>query len=243
MKSIARAIVAAAAALASFAAAAEYVMFTGSSVVSLPGGTQAGTPTSTDGCLVGDCYAGLKYNTSVGGLLTVTAKDIGLIDSPAYVYQSTSSAGLGVVTGAKVFGHFTPTDVNMALSGPTEKLVLTFSKPVQLNAAFFFPDDRSSHALTHELDSFDKFTLSVNGGSTVDYSFGTAGGQPVTFATPLIGTTFTFGYSSKFIGLSGEDYFLAGLNISAPVPEPTTYALIGLGLAGAGFMARRRKAA
>lgn len=53
------------------------------------------------------------------------------------------------------------------------------------------------------------------------------------------------GFDSIRVSASGNPYSIGyGTNIpaSAPVPEPSTYGLIGLGALGLAFVARRRKA-
>lgn len=192
----------------------------------------------------GTCSTALTYNTGVGQL-TVTAQDSPDVDKLALVNHSHyNNAGLGVVTGYQKHGKFVIADGNYSLSSKKETLTLSFDNQVSLSQLFFFPDDRSSYALTHELDKFDGFTLSVDGGAFVEYSFGTKGGQPVTFGIPLIGNTFTFGYAKH---KSGEDYYLAGLNvtkIATPVPEASSVAMLAAGLlAVGGIAARRRKQA
>lgn len=193
----------------------------------------------------GACSTALTYNTAVG-TLTVTAQDSPDVDKLALVNHShLNNAGLGVVTGYQsTHGQFVVADGNFSLSSAKETLTLSFDNKVSLSQLFFFPDDRSSYALTHELDKIDGFTLSVDGGAFVEYSFGTSGGQPVTFGVPLIGNTFTFGYAKH---MSGEDYFLGGLNVakvSAPVPELSSLAMLAIGLAAvAGIATRRRQQA
>ncbi len=44
------------------------------------------------------------------------------------------------------------------------------------------------------------------------------------------------------VQVSDHDPLLLGLNVPAPIPEPSTWALMGAGLAGLGFAARRRTA-
>jgi hypothetical protein len=44
------------------------------------------------------------------------------------------------------------------------------------------------------------------------------------------------------VQVSDHDPLLLGLNVPAPIPEPSAWALMGAGLAGLGFVARRRNA-
>ena len=191
----------------------------------------------------GTCATALTYNTAVGKL-TVTAQDSLIGDKLALVNDSNlKNAGLGVVSGyqSSIFKKFMVTDTNYSLSGPLETLTLSFANKVSLSQLFFFPDDRSTYALTHELGKLDGFTLSVDGGKFVEYSFGSNGGQPVSFNTPLVGNTFTLGYA-KF--KSPENYYLAGMNVTqvtSPVPEASSVAMLVAGLAAVGGIASRRR--
>lgn len=219
-------------------AATEYLSFTTSDVITLPSSKVAGTAGGKDGCLIGSCPERLTFNTTTGGKLTVTAEDNLLLDKMAYVQQSSlKNSGLGVLTGTWLTGA---ADVNPSVSAPAENLVLTFSKAVTLNSLWFFPDDRFKGSLTGpngELDSFDEFTISVDGGPTQRALFGLQNGQPrILGASGLQGTTFRIGFSQA----SPESFYLAAIGI-APIPEPSTYALVGLGLAGAAWVARRRR--
>lgn len=193
----------------------------------------------------GTCATALTYNTGVGSL-TVTAQDSPDVDRLALVTHSQwQNAGLGVVTGYQNHkGKFVIADSDHSLDSKKETLTLSFGNQVSLSQLFFFPNDRSSHALNSELDKFDGFTLSVDGGALVEYGFGTQGGHPVSFATPLIGSTFTFGYA---LNKSPEAYFLAGLNVatvpvvSPAVPESSSSAMLVAGLAAVGGVAVRRR--
>lgn len=196
----------------------------------------------------GACATALRYDTAVGQL-TVTAQDGADVDRLALVNQSHwQNAGLGVVTGYQnPKGKFVIADSDYSLDSKKETLTLSFGNQVSLSQLFFFPNDRGNHALTHELDAFDGFTLSVDGGAFVEYSFGSQGGQPVSFATPLVGSTFTFGYA---LNKSPEAYFLAGMSVSTvpvvspAVPEASSFAMLAGGLfAVGGVVARRRQRA
>jgi len=232
---------AAAAALAAPAmAATENLVFTTSTTVTLPSAKVVGTASGKDGCLIGDCPERLVFNTTTGGTLTVSARDNLPLDSMAYVQQSTlKNAGLGVVSGTSLLGA---ADLNPSVSAPAEELVLTFSQAVTLQSLWFFPDDRFKGALTGpngELDVTDEFVLSVDGKPQQRVLFGLQNGQPRVLPNGgYTGTTFAIGFSKY----SPESFYLAGIGI-APVPEPGTYALMGLGLAGAAWVARRRRTA
>ncbi|WP_298014882.1 PEP-CTERM sorting domain-containing protein [uncultured Aquabacterium sp.] len=229
-----------AAALIAATAHAETIGFTNTTVGGVALTAATGAAGSTNLCSgSGVCATSISYNTAAGGLLTVTAKDSPDFDTLALVHQSKlSNAGLGVVTGYMKSSGFDIVDGNYSLSQPKETLTLSFQHTVALSQLVFFPDDRLSLSLTRELDDFDGFTVSVDGRAAVEYSFGKNGGQPVTLSTPLIGNTFTFGYAVK---KSPEDYYLAGLKVTA-VPEASTLAMMGLGLAGVAAVARRRRA-
>ena len=225
------------------AAQAAIVSFTQSTLSGVPSLLDGSTPSYAGNNLCvghGTCSPALIYQTGVGKL-TVTAQDGADVDQLALVNHSKHlNAGLGVVTGYEKHGKFVIADGNHSLSAHKETLTLSFDSQVALSQLFFFPDDRSAYDLTHELDKFDGFTLSIDGGKFVEYSFGSMGGQPVNFGTPLIGSTFTFGYARP---MSGEDYYLAGLNVgkvTPAVPEASSAVMLAIGLIGLTVVARRR---
>lgn len=225
------------------AAQASIVSFTNSTLAGASSVLDDSTPGYAGSNLCaghGTCSTALTYNTGVGKL-TVTAQDGPDVDKLALVnHSSFNNAGLGVVTGFQKHGKFVIADGNYSLSSHKETLTLSFDNQVSLSQLFFFPDDRKTYDLTHELDKWDGFTLSVDGGKFVEYSFGTQGGQPVTFGSPLVGNTFTFGYAKH---KSVEDYYLAGMKVelTSPVPEASSVAMLVAGLAAVGGIASRRR--
>jgi hypothetical protein len=222
--------------------AAQIVMFTNSSLVSLPGAQVVGSggvscqdPRTK---VTGVCGSALSFNTSAGAL-TVTATDGKDVDLAAMVFQGGSSTGLGVVEGFNSGNTFKVTDLNYSLDEKKENLKLSFATKVNLSQLYFFADDRTN--TLKELDKFDGFTISVDGGAWQEFTFGTQFGLPVNLS--LTGKTFTLGYANK---TSIEDYFLAGVGFTAvtpAIPEPSTYALMGLGLVGLALAARRQRRA
>lgn len=209
---------------------AETIMFTNSNLVNLPSGMTTGTG-SLSSCMdprtgvTGTCAPSLKFETVSGGTLTVKAGDGPDKDTLAYVFQGGGSTGLGVVEGYKKDKYFKITDTNYSLDTYKESLTLSFSSKIKLENVYFFADDRFN--TLKELDSWDGFTLSVDGGAFKEFSSGKNAGLPTYLG--LEGSSFTFSYANK---LSGEDYFIGGVSISPAIPEPSTYLLMGLGLVG-----------
>lgn len=76
--------------------------------------------------------------------------------------------------------------------------------------------------------------ISNRGGGNVMASYG--GGS--------YGFQYVLGFNDAFSGDRDFDDYKVGVNfVAAPVPEPSTYALMLAGLAAVGFMARRRRGA
>lgn len=230
--------------LAASSAMADTLMFTSSNLAALPSAQVMGTGGSACvnpfGNVAGTCGTALSFGTSAGAL-TVTAADGADVDFDALVFQGNTSAGLGVVEGYYKNGQFKISDGNYSLDTRKETLTLSFASSVRLTQAYFFADDRTN--TLRELDSIDGFTISVNGGAFQEFSFGTNSGLPVTLGGGLVGTSFTFGYAKL---KSSEDYYLAGVGFTAltpAIPEPSTYALMALGLVGVAAAARRARRA
>ncbi|TAK98146.1 MAG: PEP-CTERM sorting domain-containing protein [Aquabacterium sp.] len=139
--------------------------------------------------------------------------------------------GLGVVTNSLLdFG-----EVNSSLfDSPGDYLVLTFNKKVNLTGLRF-----SMWENDYLFDSFDHATL-TSGSTKINL-----GG--LNNDNGLLIKSFNLSNvtgSSFVIQATGNlsSFRLAGVNATAAVPEPSTYALMGLGLIGIGLTARRRKA-
>lgn len=92
------------------------------------------------------------------------------------------------------------------------------------------------------------FTFSDNSGSGHTFANGSQQTLPLGFAI-LRGQTnkygsfqYLLGFNDSYKGDADYDDFVVGVNfVSAPVPEPETYAMLLAGLGLIGFSARRRK--
>lgn len=129
---------------------------------------------------------------------------------------TTSSGGLGVSTGLFDLGGI----------GDGESLTLTFSQAVNLNSLRLA-----------DWDLVDKATLSWAGGSATLIGDGLISTDTETL-TGAVGSVF------KLTGSGALTTFkLNGLNAVAAVPEADSYAMMALGIAGIGLVARRRRPA
>ena len=92
------------------------------------------------------------------------------------------------------------------------------------------------------------FSFSDNSGSGHTFTNGSQQTNPLGFAilkgqTNAYGTfQYLLGFNDSYNGDADYDDFVVGVNfVTAPVPEPETYAMLLAGLALVGFSTRRRK--
>lgn len=153
-------------------------------------------------------------------------------DASGKALQVTSNfSGLGATTG----GLLANGDLNagsLLLGAPGEYLTLTFNKAVNLSSLRLSGWSDGLLGIGSESATFTAGAKSFTLGSNNDHgllltTFSTAGAT---------GTLF------KLQATGQSEFRLAGLNVTAVVPEPGSYALMALGLAGIGLVARRRAA-
>lgn len=167
--------------------------------------------------------------TYVAGNLGVTIR--GYSSSGKQVDVDQRWDGVGVSSGALDIGEITSTPLTPNDKG--EYLVLTFNQVVNLSSLRFSLWENGL------FDSFDHATVSW-GNTTVSLGNKNDNGLLLkTFSLAnAVGTTFTIRATGDL-----SAFRLAGINATAAVPEPATYALMGLGLAAVGVATRRRQAA
>ncbi|MDO9292965.1 MAG: PEP-CTERM sorting domain-containing protein [Hydrogenophaga sp.] len=171
-----------------------------------------------------------NYNA---GALAVTIRAYNGAGSQVDVSQRWD--GVGVSSG-----FLEPGEINSGLTipflgtKPGEKLVLSFNQAIKLDSLRF-----SMWENDYLFNNFDHATVTWDGGSKSLSNSNDNGLLLKTFAMGNVTTT------SLTIQATGglSSFRLAGINATAAaVPEPTTYALMGLGLLGLG-LARRKQTA
>ncbi|RTL28718.1 MAG: PEP-CTERM sorting domain-containing protein [Burkholderiales bacterium] len=138
--------------------------------------------------------------------------------------------GIGASSGFLDPGELTSSVFDAGDKG--EYLTLTFNRAVQISSLRFSMWENGL------FDSFDH--AQVSWGSTTA-SLGNSNDNGLILKTfslsKAIGTTFKIQATGDL-----SSFRLAGINaVAAPVPEPATYGLMGLGLAGLGLAKRRRQ--
>jgi hypothetical protein len=119
-------------------------------------------------------------------------------------------------------------DVGEVTNG--ESLVLTFNKAVNLSSLRFSMWENGI------FDSFDHATVRWGSNTVTLGNNNDCGLLLKTFGlADAVGTTFTIRATGQL-----SDFRLAGINATAAVPEPASYALMGLGLIGVAAITRRR---
>lgn len=150
-------------------------------------------------------------------------------DAAGKQIQVTSNyTGLGATTG----GLFASGDINGSNSSSGEYLTLTFNQAVNISSVSLSGWSNGLFGIGTESATFSSPTKS--------FSFGTNNDSGLLLSA--FGTTGATGTTFKLQALGSSDFRLGGLNATVAVPEPGSYALMALGLAGIGLVARRRAA-
>lgn len=176
-----------------------------------------------------NCGTAMSFATALGGALMVSASDDanGAVNTTlglALQDLSPAHGGLGVVSRS----------ANGAVSGNDEinrgdVLTLAFANTVRLAGLHLWDHNHGRGDLN---GGAEKFGLAIDGGAVQQLTlqnFLWWGGS-----SSLVGNRFTFSYVN-------EDYHLGAIKIAAAVPEPQSLALLLLGLAAIGAVARRRR--
>lgn len=176
------------------------------------------------GGLLDSNTSSLKF-TSNGIGLTITAVSPASDAKVAYRWD-----GIGVSTGFLEAGELN----SWALHTPGDALLLSFNQAVSLNSiAFSLWEGNSFGAL-------DKATITT-GGQTYALSASLNDGG---FLVDTFGLTGVIPAGQFFVLQAQGDlssFRLAGLNVTAAVPEAGTMAMFSLGLAGVALAAARRR--
>lgn len=159
--------------------------------------------------------------------------------NPAFAYLDASNAGLGVCKAALNAGDidkkFPGSGANRCLDSSDDNVTTNeflrfgFSKNVVIDRIWF----NTNHDPDFSLDTDE---IKIGG---VDYTFNNldrdAARQNDFFTT----TPFSVNANTSFlIGFVNEQFYISAMSVRA-VPEPATFALLGLGLLGLGIAKKR----
>ena len=187
----------------------------------------AGTPGSATGTLSGDTvtYAGPVMSNTItnGGFAAVWA--------PITSFVGGTSTASPATVGDIITLSSSPNTATVSFSAPiTNPVFAIWSLGAPSVPATFTFDETPTFEVGGPNVSF--------GGSAITVSGNTVSGREGNGVVQFTGTFSSISWTSTFESYYG---FTVGENGAvSPVPEPSTWALMALGLAGVGFVARRR---
>ncbi|MGC4061201.1 MAG: PEP-CTERM sorting domain-containing protein [Aquabacterium sp.] len=139
------------------------------------------------------------------------------------------------LAGPKGTLKLTSSDTSLALGSGYLSLL-----PLVKDAGYTYPWNIDFNTKTFA--EGETATLTITGTGVNAAAFAKAGTVPM-LDLGNVGKPYTTTTLGGLITLSTDVHFVGKLSTTAAVPEPATYALMGLGLVGVAFAARRRRAA
>lgn len=127
-------------------------------------------------------------------------------------------------------------DFGATLTNPTGNLTIAPVSPATKIQQFFLSSDGGTTFVNAGVDVGNALTTSASGTSTYPTTSFTTNGPAGSWNFMQIVTRFTLSPDKDVAAVSG----FASIEPVAPVPEPSTYAMMAAGLCMLGFMARRR---
>ena len=185
----------------------------------------------------------MKFTKSLLGAMLMMSAAVASAANYSNTYNVTLASGDGILTGD--FGS-TYTAINGAnMVGQTFADTFNFTLPSSTNLDAGLQSISTTVSKVKvagvQFTSFDLYfgsNLLMSGDVA---TFGTQSLAGISFEGPMTTGTYSLKVDGTFTGKSGGSYS-GNVNVS-PVPEPESWSMLALGIAGVGFMARRRKSA